>query len=82
MVLANAGIGFMQEGKAEAAMAAIRVMLAPKAAVLRDGRRVAVEGAELVPGDVVLLEAGDKVPADLRVLEARGLAAQESILTG
>jgi calcium-translocating P-type ATPase len=82
VVLANAIIGFIQEGKAEAAMDAIRGMLAPKAAVLRDGRRVSVEGADLVPGDIVLLEAGDKVPADLRVIEARGLAAQEAILTG
>jgi calcium-translocating P-type ATPase len=63
-------------------MAAIRNMLAPKAAVLRDGLRVSVDGADLVPGDIVLLEAGDKVPADLRVIEARGLAAQEAILTG
>jgi calcium-translocating P-type ATPase len=82
VVLANATIGFVQEGKAEAAMAAIRQMLAPRAAVLRDGRRVSVDGADLVPGDIVLLEAGDKVPADLRVIEARGLAAQEAILTG
>jgi calcium-translocating P-type ATPase len=82
VVLANAVIGFLQEGKAEAAMAAIRGMLAPKASVLRDGRRVSVDGADLVPGDIVLLEAGDKVPADLRVIEARGLAAQEAILTG
>ena len=82
VVLANAIIGFIQEGKAEAAMTAIRDMLAPHAAVLRDDRRVTVEGADLVPGDVVLLEAGDKVPADLRLLEARGLAAQEAILTG
>jgi len=82
VVLANALIGFLQEGKAETAMAAIRNMLAPHAAVLRDGGRVTIEGADLVPGDVVLLEAGDKVPADLRVLEARGLAAQEAILTG
>jgi calcium-translocating P-type ATPase len=82
VVLANAVIGFVQEGKAEAAMAAIRNMLAPKAAVLRDGQRVTLEGADLVPGDIVLLEAGDKVPADLRVIEARGLAAQEAILTG
>lgn len=82
VVLANAIIGFIQEGKAEAAMAAIRGMLAPKAAVLRDGRRVSVHGADLVPGDIVLLEAGDKVPADLRVIQARGLAAQEAILTG
>jgi calcium-translocating P-type ATPase len=82
VVLANAVIGFLQEGKAEAAMAAIRTMLAPRAAVLRDGHRVTVDGADLVPGDIVLLEAGDKVPADLRLLEARGLAAQEAILTG
>jgi calcium-translocating P-type ATPase len=82
VVLANAVIGYLQEGKAEAAMAAIRGMLAPRAPVLRDGRRATVDGADIVPGDVVLLEAGDKVPADLRLLEARGLAAQESILTG
>ncbi|PZX23362.1 calcium-translocating P-type ATPase [Rhodobacter capsulatus] len=82
VVLANAVIGFVQEGKAEAAMAAIRNMLAPKAAALRDGSRVTVDGADLVPGDIVLLEAGDKVPADLRVIEARGLAVQEAILTG
>ena len=82
VVLANAVIGYLQEGKAEAAMAAIRGMLAPRAPVLRDGVRVTLDGADLVPGDVVLLEAGDKVPADLRLLEARGLAAQEAILTG
>jgi calcium-translocating P-type ATPase len=82
VVMANAVIGFIQEGKAEAAMAAIRGMLAPKATVLRDGHRVSVDGADLVPGDIVLLEAGDKVPADLRVLEARSLGAQEAILTG
>lgn len=82
VVLVNAVIGFLQEGKAETAMAAIRGMLAPRAAVLRGGRRVSVDGADLVPGDIVLLEAGDKVPADLRVVEARGLAAQEAILTG
>lgn len=82
VVLANAVIGFLQEGKAEAAMAAIRNMLAPHAAVLRDGRRVSIAGEDLVPGDIVLLEAGDRVPADLRLLEARGLAAQEAMLTG
>ncbi|AMJ50133.1 cation-transporting P-type ATPase [Cereibacter sphaeroides] len=82
VVLANAVIGFIQEGKAESAMAAIRGMLAPHAAVLRNGRRVSIDGAHLVPGDIVLLEAGDKAPADLRLIEARGLAAQEAILTG
>ncbi|MBU1334854.1 MAG: cation-transporting P-type ATPase [Alphaproteobacteria bacterium] len=82
VVLANALIGFIQEGKAEAAMVAIRQMLAPRAAVLRNGQRMTVDGIHLVPGDIVLLEAGDKVPADLRVIEARGLAAQEAMLTG
>ena len=82
VVIANAVIGVIQEGKAEEAMAAIRQMLAPRAAVLRGGARVTIDGADLVPGDIVLLEAGDKVPGDLRVMEARGLAAQEAILTG
>jgi magnesium-transporting ATPase (P-type) len=82
VVLGNAVIGFIQEGRAEQAMDAIRGMLAPRSAVLRDGRRISVDAADLVPGDVVLLEAGDRVPADLRLLEARGLKADEAILTG
>jgi calcium-translocating P-type ATPase len=82
VVLANAVIGFLQEGKAEAAMVAIRRMLTPRAAVLREGRRLTVDAADLVAGDIVLLEGGDKVPADLRLIEARSLAAQEAILTG
>ena len=82
VVLANACIGFVQEGRAEKAMEAIQQMLAPKASVLRDGRRVSIDGSEVVPGDIVLLEAGDKPPADIRVIEAHGLQAQEAILTG
>lgn len=82
VVIANALIGFIQEGKAEKAMDAIRHMLAPRANVLRDGERLSVEGDALVPGDIVLLEAGDKVPADLRLLSAHGLSVQEAILTG
>jgi magnesium-transporting ATPase (P-type) len=82
VVLGNAVIGFVQEGKAEKAMAAIRHMLAPRAAVLRDGDRHTVDGEALVPGDVVLLEAGDKVPADLRLLQALNLQIQEALLTG
>ncbi|MBC7165661.1 MAG: HAD-IC family P-type ATPase [Roseovarius sp.] len=82
VVVVNAVIGFVQEGRAEQAMAAIRDMLAPRAAVLRDGIRVTVEASDLVPGDIVLVEAGDRVPADLRLLEARGLKAEEAILTG
>lgn len=82
VVIANAIIGFIQEGKAEKAMDAIRHMLAPHASVMRDGERRSVDGEVLVPGDIVLLEAGDKVPADLRLLQARGLQVQEAILTG
>ncbi len=82
VVIANAVIGFIQEGKAEKAMEAIRDMLAPRANVLREGKRSSIEGELLVPGDIVLLEAGDKVPADLRLLTAHGLTAQEAILTG
>ncbi len=78
----NAFIGFIQEGKAEKALGAIRQMLSSNASVLRDGRRVSIPAADLVPGDVVLIEAGDKVPADLRLLRVRNLQAQEAALTG
>ncbi|MCE2999914.1 MAG: HAD-IC family P-type ATPase [Betaproteobacteria bacterium] len=82
VVLANAVIGFLQEGKAERSMEAIRRMLAPRASVLRDGVRQNVDAQDLVPGDMVLLQAGDRVPADLRLLEVYGLAAEEAVLTG
>ena len=82
VVFINAFIGFLQEGKAEKAMEAIRHMLALRAAVIRDGKRLTVPGEQLVPGDIVLLEAGDKVPADIRLLETHGLQVQESVLTG
>ncbi|MDK3018385.1 cation-transporting P-type ATPase [Pseudodonghicola flavimaris] len=82
VVLANAVIGFIQEGRAEQAMEAIRDMLAPHSSVRRDGRRQTVEAADLVVGDIVILEAGDRVPADLRLISARGLKAEEAVLTG
>ncbi|MFN3450218.1 MAG: HAD-IC family P-type ATPase, partial [Roseococcus sp.] len=82
VVLANAAIGFVQEGRAERALAAIQGLLAPRAAVLREGRRISLDAADLVPGDIVLLEAGDRVPADLRLLEAPGLRVDEAALTG
>ncbi len=83
VILVNAVIGFIQEGKAEAALAAIKNMLAPKASVLRDSRRISVAGEAVVPGDIVLLEPGDRVAADLRLIEARGgLRIQEAVLTG
>ncbi|MEO1191569.1 MAG: cation-transporting P-type ATPase [Pseudomonadota bacterium] len=82
VVLVNAIIGFVQEGKAEQALSAIRDMLAPDAQVLRQGRRATVPAEALVPGDVVLLEPGDRVPADLRLLSVNGLRMQEAVLTG
>lgn len=82
VVLANAIIGFIQEGRAENALAAIREMLAPHSAVLRGGARQTIDAIDLVPGDIVLLEAGDRVPADVRLIEARGVKVEEAILTG
>lgn len=82
VVFINAVIGFIQEGKAEQAMAAIRDLLAPQAAVIRNGKRQTLPGEALVPGDIILLEAGDKVPADLRLLNSHSLQIQEAILTG
>jgi magnesium-transporting ATPase (P-type) len=82
VTLGNAIVGFLQEGRAEAAMDAIKGMLAPHAAVLRDGRRTSVDASKLVPGDIVLVEAGDRVPADLRIIEARSLKVEEAALTG
>lgn len=82
VVIVNAVIGYIQEGRAEQAMDAIRSMLAPHSAVLRDRQRITVEACNLVPGDIVLVEAGDRVPADLRLIDARGLKVEEAILTG
>lgn len=82
VVIVNACIGFIQEGKAEKALDAIRQMLSPKASVIRRGERQTIAAKELVPGDIVLLEAGDKVPADMRLIKAHGLTVDESILTG
>lgn len=82
VVLLNAVIGFVQEGKAENALRAIRQMLSPHAIVIRDGRQITIEAKDLVPGDIVMLQSGDKVPADLRLFRAKGLQIQESALTG
>jgi magnesium-transporting ATPase (P-type) len=82
VVVLNAIIGFVQEGKAEAALEAIRAMISPKASVLRDGRRKTIDAAEVVPGDILLLEAGDRVTADVRLIKARNLRVDEAILTG
>ena len=82
VVLANAIIGFVQEGRAEASMEALTKMMVLECTVLRDGGRKDIPARELVPGDVVLLEEGDRVPADLRLFYVRNLAADEAALTG
>jgi len=82
VVLINTFIGFVQEGKAEKALDAIRQMLSPHAVVVREGHRLEVEAKSLVPGDVVFLQAGDKVPADLRLLDTKNLRVDEAVLTG
>jgi magnesium-transporting ATPase (P-type) len=82
VVVVNAIIGFIQEGKAEKAIDAIRGMLSPKAMALRDGHRESIDAQLLVPGDVVFLTAGDRVPADLRLLSCKNLRIDEAILTG
>ena len=82
VVLLNALLGFWQEYRAEATLAALKKMLAPAARVRRDGRVEEIGAAQLVPGDLVLLEAGDRVPADGRVLAAHNAEVDESALTG
>lgn len=82
VVIINALIGFIQEGKAEQAMEAISGMLAAKAAVRRDGQMQNVMAEQLVPGDIVMLQSGDRVPADLRLLRSRDLRIDEALLTG
>jgi magnesium-transporting ATPase (P-type) len=82
VVLINAIIGFVQEGKAEQALEGIRKMLSPHAQIRRDGGWVEVPAEELVPGDLVRLRSGDRVPADLRLIETTNLRIEESALTG
>ncbi|MEW6185305.1 MAG: cation-translocating P-type ATPase [Thermodesulfobacteriota bacterium] len=82
IVILNAVIGFVQEYRAEKAMAALKQMAAPFALVLRDKQPIQIHASELVPGDMVLLEAGRVVPADLRLMEAAQLQVEEAALTG
>jgi magnesium-transporting ATPase (P-type) len=81
-VVINAVIGFIQEGKAQQALDAIRQMLSLRSLTLRGGERIDISADTLVPGDIVMLASGDKVPADLRILSAKSLHVNESILTG
>lgn len=83
VVFLNAALGFWQEHRAEATLAALKQMLAPAARVRRGGDADEVPATELVPGDIVLLAAGDRVPADGRLIETHGgVEIDESALTG
>jgi magnesium-transporting ATPase (P-type) len=82
VAVVNAGIGLVQESRAEQALDAIKDMLPVGAHVLRDGASVEADAETLVPGDVVRVRSGDRVPADVRLLEAVNLQADESALTG
>ncbi len=82
VVIVNAAVGFLQEGKAAAALAALARSVATEVTVLRDGQRRRMDAVHLVPGDIVHLAAGDKVPADLRLLRGKELRTVEAALTG
>src|SRR5215813_6958181 len=82
VVIINALLGFIQEGKAEKALDSIRNMLSADARTLRDGETRMVPAEDLVPGDIVLLESGDRIPADVRLVEVKNLRTEEAALTG
>jgi Ca2+-transporting ATPase len=82
IVVVNAVLGAVQEGRAETAARAVRTLLSPTAIAIRDGAAAEVAATEVVPGDVVLLAAGDRVPADGRLLDATRLEIDESTMTG
>jgi Ca2+-transporting ATPase len=82
ILVLNAIVGFLQESRAESALAALRKMSAPRARVLRDGHTTMIEAREVVVGDVLVLEPGDLVAADARITLAHALTANEALLTG
>ncbi len=82
VVIINAVIGFLQESKAEAALASLKKMLSLQATVIREGRQIIIPAEQLVPGDIVLMSSGDRIPADLRLFHTRNLHLDESALTG
>ena len=82
VVVLNALLGFIQEGKAEKALDSIRNMLSAEARTVRGGETRMIPAEQLVPGDVVILESGDKIPADLRLVDAKNLRTEEAALTG
>ncbi|MGI6129040.1 MAG: cation-translocating P-type ATPase [bacterium] len=82
IVVVNAILGLVQEGKAEKALKALKQMAAPRAAVIRNGQTITIPAKEIVPGDVVLLETGTVLPCDVRLSETASLKVEEAALTG
>jgi len=82
VVFINAFVGFIQEGKAEKAIDAVRNMLSQESRVLRDGKKITLAAEDLVPGDIVFLSSGDRVPADIRLIHVHELQINEASLTG
>jgi len=82
VVIINAVIGVVQEGRAEKALEAVSRLIEPVTSVIRDGNRLTIAAEDVVPGDIVQLEAGDRLPADLRIFRQRGLTIDEALLTG
>ena len=82
IVVLNTLLGYLQEARAEDALARLKELSAPEAVVVRDGEERRVPSAELVPGDLIVLEVGDRIPADARLVAAAHLEAEESALTG
>ncbi|MGH8067633.1 MAG: cation-translocating P-type ATPase, partial [Candidatus Entotheonellia bacterium] len=82
VVLLNAVMGYIQQSRAEQAVAALRQMSAAHANVVRGGERQSIPATEVVPGDLILIEAGDTVPADARLLQSTALQTAEAALTG
>src|SRR3712207_2125529 len=82
IVLLNGALGYVQESRAERAVAALREMSAAEASVVRDGERRSIPASEIVPGDIILVEEGDTIPADARLIESTALQASEASLTG
>lgn len=82
VILVNALVGVIQEGKAQRALHALKEMSSPKALLIKDGNTTEIPAADLIPGDEVLLDAGRQVPADLLITESNCLKIEESALTG
>ncbi|MCX8147250.1 MAG: HAD-IC family P-type ATPase, partial [Candidatus Woesearchaeota archaeon] len=82
ILILNAVVGFIQEYRAEKAIEALKKMVSLKAIVIRDGKEMEIDAADLVPGDIIVLNTGEKIPADARLIKITELQTQEAVLTG